>query len=109
MKKSFLLVSLLLTSQLAYATFNKISDANAKYQTEAVIYASKNCDYCIRAGDYLAEKGVDHKLVYIDNNPEAITEMELFGGTSVPVIIINNQVLQGFIKSDLDKAIPSKS
>ncbi|WP_051202147.1 glutaredoxin family protein [Ferrimonas senticii] len=95
------LLAVAATAPAQATVFKKAIEANEKYDTDIVIYSTAACDYCERADTFLDDFGVDHKRILIDGNPELIAELELFGGTSTPVLIVKGKVLQGFINNEL--------
>ncbi len=71
-----------------------------------VIYSTPTCPYCKRVKDYLSRKGIP----FIDHNvaqdKDATKEMiQKTGQMSVPVIIINGEVIVGFDQTLLDKLL----
>ncbi|WP_169308389.1 glutaredoxin family protein [Ferrimonas aestuarii] len=89
----------------ALAQFKKAIDANIKYDNDVVMYASKTCSYCKKAEAYFKEQGVNFARVDVDDDEEAASELALFGGSSVPVFVIEGKIYQGFIYSHIDKAL----
>ena len=60
------------------------------------IYTKFTCFFCARAKALLDQKGVKYNEIKIDVEPERRAEMiERSGGTTVPQIFINNQVVGG--------------
>lgn len=70
------------------------------------IYTTPTCHYCSRAKDYLTQKGVAFEAFDVTSDKEAMAEMKrVSGARSVPVICVGDQVIVGFEKDALDKAI----
>lgn len=95
---SFLLVP-------AQAKFKKAIDANIKYDSDIVMYTGPECMYCDAAKEYFKEKGLDYAELNVMEDKEAAAELELFGGTSVPVIVFKGKVLQGFSRAYMEEAL----
>lgn len=68
------------------------------------LYALSTCPYCRMTRAYLDENDVEYELTEIDHldgaeRDAAVAEIrELSGGTSVPVIVIDGEVIVGFNK-----------
>lgn len=76
-----------------------------------VIYGAEWCKPCHQAADYLKSKGIAYVQKDIDESREAAVEMreklEKAGrrGGSIPVIDVRGQILVGYSRSELDRAI----
>ena len=75
---------------------------------QIVIYSTPTCPYCKRAKDYLSQKGI----TYIDHNvaeDRKIAEemIQKSGQMSVPVIIVDGEIIVGFDQAQLDKLLAS--
>jgi glutaredoxin len=68
------------------------------------LYALSTCPYCRMTRAYLDENDVEYELTEIDHldgaeRDAAVAEIrELSGGPSVPVIVIDGEVIVGFNK-----------
>lgn len=70
------------------------------------LYSTPTCPYCKRARAYLEGKGVIYENMDVSNNPQAADEMvKISNQMSVPVIVIDNDVIIGFDKAKLDKLL----
>lgn len=70
------------------------------------VYSTPTCPYCKRAKAYLEEKGVTYEDIDVANNPQAADEMvKVSSQMSVPVIVIDNDVVIGFDKAKLDELL----
>jgi len=80
-----------------------------------VIYGAEWCKPCHQAADYLKSKGVQYVMKDIEESREAASEMrqklEKSGkrGGSIPVIDVRGQILVGYSRSDLDRALAKAS
>lgn len=64
------------------------------------------CPYCIRAKQYLKENAVNFEDVDVSTNEEAAEEMiKISGQMSVPVIDIEGELIVGFDKERIKKAL----
>ncbi len=70
-----------------------------------VIYTSNTCGYCHEAKKYLDE----HNVVYAEKNVsvdmEARKELMDQGFMGVPVILVDDEVIQGFDKRRLEELL----
>ncbi len=70
------------------------------------IYSTPTCHYCKQAKDYLDEKGIDYDAFDVTADKEALAEMKkVSGARSVPVICIGDEVIVGFEKGHVDRAL----
>lgn len=75
---------------------------------DVTIYTTPTCPYCKLAKDYLKEKGVEYKEVDVAADKKAAQEMvDKSGQMGVPVITIDNEIIVGFDKEAIEKAISS--
>lgn len=70
------------------------------------VYTTSTCPWCVRAKQYLTQKGVP----FIEKNVEhdRAAEMEMYrrsGQTGVPVLTIGNEVVVGFDKARIDRLL----
>ena len=74
-----------------------------------IIYSTPNCPYCIKAKEYLKEKGVEFEEIDISKDQEAAQDiMKRSKQMSVPVIEINGELVIGFDKEKIDKLLEGK-
>ena len=70
------------------------------------IYSTKSCPYCDQAKEYLKQKGVEFEEIKVDEDQDPAQEMiKKSKQMSVPVIEINDQIIAGFDKEKIDKAL----
>ncbi len=73
---------------------------------KVVIYSTPTCPYCKRAKDYLSRKGIPYTDIDVAQDKEKAKEMtQKSGQMSVPVIIIDNEIVVGFNQTLLDKLL----
>ncbi|MDO4799505.1 MAG: glutaredoxin family protein [Bacillota bacterium] len=70
-----------------------------------VIYSSDTCGYCTMAKDYLKEKGVAFTEKNVSHDAEARKELIKKGFMGVPVIYVDDEIIHGFDKAQLDKLL----
>jgi len=81
------------------------SHFNGKSDFDVVLYGTGSCKHCIRARQYLLEKGVKFYDARVDEEPEAFEGYERLGLDYVPVIVTRNSLINGFHASDIDRAL----
>ncbi|GAB6107040.1 glutaredoxin family protein [Fusibacter bizertensis] len=67
-----------------------------------VIYSSNSCGYCAMAKEYFNEKGVAYTEKNVSTDIEARKDLMAKGFMGVPVIYVEDEVIQGFDKARLD-------
>ncbi|MFC1897683.1 glutaredoxin family protein [Chloroflexota bacterium] len=73
---------------------------------KVVIYSTHTCPYCKRAKDYLSRKGIRYTDIDVAQDKEKAKEMvQKSGQMSVPVIIIDDEIVVGFNQVLLDKLL----
>ena len=63
---------------------------------KVTIFTSNTCPHCHTAKDYLIKKGVEFEERNIQNDPEARKELIQKGHMGVPVIVVDDEEIQGF-------------
>lgn len=70
------------------------------------IYSTPTCPYCIRAKQFLKENSIIFEDVDVSTNVEAGQEMiEKSGQMAVPVLDIEGQIIIGFDKEGITRAL----
>lgn len=67
-----------------------------------VIYTSNTCGYCHLAKDYLNENNIAFTEKNVSSDPQARKELMSQGFMGVPVIFVDEEVIQGFDKDRLE-------
>ena len=70
------------------------------------IYSTSTCPYCIRAKQFLKDNAVIFEDIDVSMNQEAAQEMvKRTGQMGVPVIDIDGEIIVGFDKEKIKKAL----
>ncbi|MEA1975880.1 MAG: glutaredoxin family protein [Bacillota bacterium] len=69
------------------------------------VYSSNTCTYCKMVKEYLNDKGVEFTELNISTDAEARKELISKGFMGVPVVYIDDEVVQGFDKKRLDELL----
>ena len=74
--------------------------------SKVIVYSTPTCTYCIILKRYLQEKNIDYEEVDVSADMEAQEKMiEKTGQMGVPVVEIDEKVIIGFNKGEIDKAL----
>ena len=77
--------------------------------TKVTIYSTPTCPYCDMAKRYLKENKVEYKEIDVSKDTKAATEMvEKSGQMGVPVLDINGEIIVGFDRDAIKKALKLK-
>ncbi|QAA30775.1 glutaredoxin domain-containing protein [Clostridium manihotivorum] len=70
------------------------------------IYSTSWCPWCVKAKDYFKIKGVEYSEINVADEHEYRNEVyEVSGQRTVPVIDINGQIIVGFDREKIDRAL----
>ncbi|CDI48897.1 glutaredoxin domain-containing protein [Clostridium tetani] len=70
------------------------------------VYSTPTCPYCKKAKAYFDSKNIEYKDVNVAQDEKEKEEMiEKSGQQSVPVIDINGEIIVGFNRVAIDKAL----
>lgn len=70
------------------------------------VYSTSTCPYCHRAKDFLKNNNIQFEDIDVGADPEAGKNMiEKSGQMGVPVIDIDGQIIVGFDKEAIQKAL----
>ena len=70
------------------------------------VYSTPTCPFCIRAKQFLKDNNIFFEDVDVAANQEAAKEMmQRSGQMGVPVIDIEGQLIVGFDKAEIKKAL----
>ncbi len=73
------------------------------------IYTTTQCPYCHMAMEFFKKNGVKYEEINVENDEKAAEEMvEKSGQMGVPVIEIDGQIIVGFQRSALERALKLK-
>jgi glutaredoxin 3 len=64
---------------------------------KVVIYSKDPCPYCVRAKNFLNDKGVPYEEIDLTDKPAEIDRIKNeTGWKTVPIILINGQLIGGY-------------
>ena len=71
-----------------------------------VVYSTPTCPYCVQAKKYLADKGAAYTDFDVAEDLNARKEMvEKSGQMGVPVLVIDEKIIIGFDRQEIDAAL----
>jgi len=70
------------------------------------VYSTSSCPYCHRAKQFLKDNNIEFEDIDVASNPEKGQEMvNKSGQMGVPVLDIDGQIVVGFDKEAIQKAL----
>lgn len=70
------------------------------------IYSTPTCPYCIRTKQFLKDNNIEFEDIDVSSNQVAADEMiKKSGQMGVPVLDIEGQIITGFDKETISKAL----
>jgi len=70
------------------------------------IYTTNHCPYCVMAKDFFKKNNVAYTEINVEEDEAAAEEMiDKSGQMGVPVIDINGEIIVGFNKPAIEKAL----
>ncbi len=73
------------------------------------IYTTTHCPYCVMAKEFFKKNNVKYTEINVEEDEAAAEEMiEKSGQMGVPVIDINGEIIVGFNKPAIEKALKVK-
>jgi len=69
------------------------------------IYSSNTCSHCTAAKEYLKERGLIYEERNVSTDPLAKKELIEMGYMGVPIIMVDEKVIEGFNKNKLDEIL----
>lgn len=83
---------------------------SAQAAPKIVIYSSPTCGYCHMAMEYFKEKGLTFAEKDISVDQEALMYvLNTIGQAVTPIITINDKVIVGFDRHQIDEALEAKA
>ena len=76
---------------------------------KVIVYSTPTCPYCVAAKDFLKENKIEFKDIDVSKDQKAAQEMiEKSGQMGVPVLEVGGQIIVGFDKEAIKKALKLK-
>ncbi len=73
---------------------------------KVIVYSTPTCPYCKQIKAYLKEKSIEYDDIDVAANPDKAQEMiDKSGQMGVPVVMIGEEVIVGFDKEKINKAL----
>lgn len=74
-------------------------------QPPVKIFGTSWCQACQMTKSYLAGKAVPFAMRDIEGDSAALAEYMSYGGNEVPLVVIGETVIRGFVPSEIDRAL----
>lgn len=76
---------------------------------EIKVYSTPTCPFCIEAKKYFRNKNIEFEDIDVSFDPHKADEMiKLSGQMGVPVIVIGDQVIVGFVEDEIEEALKNE-
>jgi len=73
---------------------------------KVIVYSTETCPYCMKVKQFLKDSNVDFENIDVGTNPDKAQEMvEKSGQMGVPVLDIAGDIIVGFDKDAIQKAL----
>lgn len=72
---------------------------------KVTVFTSNTCGYCHMAKDYLNENNIPFEEKNVSTDAAARKELMSQGFMGVPVIYVDDEIIQGFDKAKLDELL----
>lgn len=72
---------------------------------KVIVYTSNTCGYCHAAKDYLDSLNVEYEERNVSTSMDARKELMQQGFMGVPVLLVDDEVIQGFDKAKIDQLL----
>jgi glutaredoxin-like YruB-family protein len=72
---------------------------------EVTLYATEWCGYCQQTREILERRGVPYREFDVEKSAEGMARFQQLKGRGVPVLVIGDEVIHGFNKSAMDRAL----
>ncbi len=72
---------------------------------KVIIYSTSTCPFCVQAKEYFGKNNIRYEEKDVSDPNLAQEMLEKSGQTSVPVIEIDGEIIIGFDKEKIDKAL----
>jgi glutaredoxin len=78
-------------------------------ENKLIVYGAEWCAFCHQAMQYFDKLGVKYTYKNVDlNQDDARASVEKSGQTGIPVLDIDGEIIVGFDKPKIDKALHDK-
>ena len=74
--------------------------------SKVVVFTSNTWPHCFTAKDYLSEKGINYEEKNVSTDMNARKELMSMGYMGVPIIMVDDNVVEGFNRTKLDELLP---
>ena len=86
----------------ALVNYEKIGDA---YYREVILLSTERSPYSAKVRSFLKDNNVKFTEHDIEKSAEGLEKFEQYKGTRIPLLIVNNRVIQGYNEFEMDKLL----
>lgn len=79
-----------------------------QHKSQVVMYGTETCPYCAKAREYFKEKGIAFVDLDVGKPGQAREEFTRLGGGGVPMLLIGDRRISGYIPKAIDEALQVK-
>lgn len=79
----------------------RMPSAAAAGQSAVVLYATEWCGYCKASREFFADHNISYVEHDIEKSSEALARHRKLGGKGVPLIVVGDEVIEGYNESAL--------
>lgn len=76
--------------------FGPSPDYDAEYDGEVILYSTAWCGYCAKTRELLEDNNIGYYEYDIEKSAEGREQFYDLGGSGVPMLLINGQVVNGY-------------
>lgn len=107
--KKFILIFLAIVLYQQWSTIqyhlNPPPDYAAAHDGKVILYGTDWCGYCQKARELFSEHNIEYVEYDIEKSAQGAEQHKRLGGSGVPVLLINGQVLKGFSAERILQAV----
>lgn len=76
-----------------------------QHKTKVVLYGTETCPFCAKARSYFKENGIAYADLDVGKPGQARDEFAKLGGNGVPMLLIGDRRIDGFIPKAINEAL----
>ncbi|MFC4257731.1 glutaredoxin domain-containing protein [Marinobacter lacisalsi] len=85
--------------------FNPPPDYAAAHGGKVILYATDWCGYCEKTRQYLTSSDIPYHEYDIEKSEEGKRQFDALGGSGVPVLLVNGDVIKGYDPARINESL----
>lgn len=81
----------------------------AQHKAKVVMYGTDTCPYCAKARDYFKQNGIAYADLDVGKAGPAQEEFKKLGGGGVPLLLIGDRRIEGYIPKAINEALKASN